>query len=377
MRASSPLCSIVYLCCLWICVGAAAAERFPNLTRAIVDIDTRDHASYRIDIPANWNHRLIVFYHGYALEPIVFRADEAISPMFQPMFDEGYAVLQSGYSAGGWAVEQAYADTEKLRGYFNAKYGFPRQSVVMGMSMGGTLTAMTIEQRPEVYDAAFSLCGALEPSDRLMQRDLALRAAFDFYFPGVLGDLVSAAAPKPFDERNIAAALISKPPATQALLRWYGAADSNNLAPVIAFTGYEIADLQKRAHGMPVGNADLIYVGSGDDAAINAGVRRYRADARAAQYLARWYTPTGKLTRPFLALHDAGDPLVPANSANEYALAAARAGHGDNFVQQYVDREGHCAFTPQEIGHAFDELIAWRESAKRPVSGKLENGRSN
>jgi len=62
---------------------------------------------------------------------------------------------------------------------------------------------------------------------------------------------------------------------------------------------------------------------------------------------------------------------VPAASANEYALAVARAGHGDNFVQQYVDREGHCVFTPQEIGHAFDELVAWQHSGKRPSSGKL------
>jgi len=100
-------------------------------------------------------------------------------------------------------------------------------------------------------------------------------------------------------------------------------------------------------------------------------VHRYSADAKAAVYLAHWYTPTGKLLKPLLELHDSGDPLVPAPSANEYALAVARAGHGDNFVQQYVDREGHCVFTPQEIGHAFDELVAWQHSGKRPSSGKL------
>jgi len=337
----------------------------------IADIGTHEGASYRIDVPAQWNHGLIVFYHGYSVTPVEFKDGERISPMFQPMLDEGYAVLQSGYSAAGWAVEQGYADSESLRKYFVGKYGTPKLQFVMGMSMGGTLTALTIESKPAIYAGALSLCGALEPSDRLVQRDLALRAAFDYYFPDALGALAPAAQVRDSDERNVRSALQSKPAALQALLRWYGAADASNLAAVIHFAGYEIAELQRRAHGMPVGNADLIYVGSGDDAALNDGVRRYRADAQAAQYLARWYTPTGKLLKPFLALHDSGDPLVPASSAFEYAQIATRAGHGDNFAQQYVNREGHCVFTPHEIGQAFDELAAWVDTGKRPASGKL------
>lgn len=347
----------------------------PALAAATVEVGTLDGASYRIDVPAKWNHELIVYYHGYSITPIAFDRRDRVSPMFDPMLAQGYALLQSGYSAAGWAVEQGFADTEKLRRAFVAKRGAPLRSWVMGMSMGGTLTAMTIERKADVYNGALSLCGALEPSDRLMQRDLALRAAFDYYFPDVLDSLASGTLREPtvLDEKNISAALASKPAAAQALLRWYGAAAGNNLAPVISFAGYEIAELRRRAHGLPVGNAELIYVGSGDDAAINDGVQRYRADANAAMYLARWYTPSGKLTRPLLALHDSGDPLVPANSAHEYALAAIRAGHGGNFVQQYVNREGHCVFTPQEIGHAFDELVKWARSGKRAPSGKLPN----
>src|SRR5262249_48520911 len=158
------------------------------------------------------------------------------------------------------------------------------------------------------------------------------------YFPDVLPAVTSMHEPTAEDARRIQSSLAGKPAARQALLRWYSAADEKNLAPVIEFAGLEIAELAKRAHGMPVGNAALIYAGPGAAAAPNAGVHRYQADANAAQYLARWYTPTGKLLKPLLALHDSGDPLVPAASANEYALAAARSGHGDNFVQQYVSR---------------------------------------
>jgi hypothetical protein len=74
-----------------------------------------------------------------------------------------------------------------------------------------------------------------------------------------------------------------------------------------------------------------------------------------------------------LALHDSGDPLVPASTAYEYALTAQRAGHGDNFVQQYVNHEGHCVFTPTEIGGAFDELVKWTDGGAKPESGKLKH----
>ena len=63
-------------------------------------------------------------------------------------------MIQSGYSRGGMALEQAIPETEALRKYFVQHYGKPSESYVTGHSMGGTLTAMTIEQHPEIYDVA-------------------------------------------------------------------------------------------------------------------------------------------------------------------------------------------------------------------------------
>lgn len=340
---------------------------------ATTDIGKHAGAAYRIDIPTHWNRDLIVFYHGTATDPIEFKAND-LSPMFEPLLDRGYAVIQSAYSSTGWAVEQAYADTERLRQYFVGKYTAPKRSFVMGMSMGGTLAAMTIENIPSVYNGALSLCGAIEPSDRMMQKDFALRAAFDYYFPGVLGTLVPVPvdyAPDEQVEMKIAKAFATNPGAAQSLLGLYGAADVKSLAAVIADITYDVKEMQQRTHGNPFGNADMIYTGTGDDFALNDGVHRYRGEAKARAYVSRWYTPSGKLLRPLLAVHDIGDPLVPASSAFEYALIAQRAGHGDNFVQQYLNREGHCVFTPQEIGRAFDELVDWAASGKRPASGKL------
>jgi len=363
--------TLAALFCALVFVSSHAADvaKLP-----VTDIGRHDGVAYRIDIPANWNHELVMFYHGYAVDPVKFPTVEPISPMFTPLLQRGYALAQSTYAQTGWAVEQAYADTEKLRQHFVTKYGKPRRSFVMGMSMGGTLSALTIEAQPETYAGALSLCGAIGPSDAMFQRDFALRAAFDYYFPDLLGPLAPVPAdyvPDAHVEAKIAGAFASKPEALQALLRWYAVADRRNLVSVIAFNTFEVKELQQRTHGNPFDNAELIYVGSGDDAALNDGVKRYRSDAQARAYVAKWYTPTGKLMRPFIELHDTGDPLVPASDPFEYAMAAQRAGHGDNFVQKYVNREGHCVFTPTEIATAFDELIDWTRSGRRPESGRL------
>jgi hypothetical protein len=342
----------------------------------VLETGTLEGAAYRIDIPAAWNHDLVVYYHGYAITPVELPAREPIAPQLKQLVDRGYAVIQSAYSQTGWAVEQGYADSERLRRNFVEKHGRPRATFAAGMSMGGTLTVMAVEMSPETYAGGLSLCGAIEPTDRLVEHDFALRAAFDYYFPDLLGPLVPVATdfmPTQAIEQKIAAALQSKPQAAAALLRVWGVGDLSTLTPILAFNTYEIAELQQRTHGNPFANADLIYTGSGDDFALNKGVPRYRADASAAAYVARWYTPSGKLTRQLLALHDTADPLVPASSAAEYALLARRSGRADNFVQQFVNREGHCVFTPQEIGHAFDQLVDWVHNGKRPPSGPLPN----
>jgi len=83
------------------------------------------------------------------------------------------------------------------------------------------------------------------------------------------------------------------------------------------------------------------------------------------------YTPTGRLTRPMLAVHTMYDPLIPGTTLALYAHEVEEAGFGENFVQQYVRRDGHCAFTLQQVGQSFDELLAWIHAGKRPMPGPL------
>jgi pimeloyl-ACP methyl ester carboxylesterase len=371
MRA---LIHALLVCCTMVSASDAFARAISPKAgvEAKADVGVLEGAAWRLDMPRKWNHGLVVFFHGYATEPVVFSDKQRVSPMFDPMLHAGFAVLQSAYSGTGWAIEEGSADTERLRRWFIAMHGKPQRTFAMGMSMGGALTVMALETQPQVYDGGLSLCGAIEPSDRLMQRYFALRAAFDYWFPDVFGALVPV--DRGYQPTNgvvsrVAAAMRAKPEAAASLRALYGAGDARSLADVIAFITYDIKEMQQRARGNPFGNEDLVYTGPSDVDALNDGVRRYRAEPNAAAYMARWYTPNGKLLKPLLALHDTRDPLVVASTAFEYALVAQRAGHADNFVQQYVKAEGHCVFTPVQIGKAFDELVAWSNGGTRPQAG--------
>lgn len=333
---------------------------------------------YRIDIPDKWNHRLVVYYHGYSHSPLHYKADAPEVTKLKPIIARGYAVIQSAYSQIGWALDSGYNDTEKLRKYFVKKHGQPTESYVMGESMGGALTVMTIERNAKPYIGGLNLCGAVGSSLTHVERRFALRAAFDFYFPHMLPPIDHV--PADFEEteplrQKVLAALNAKPNAALAMRNLIDLDTNIEVARMMVYFTYVIGDIQKKAGGNPLENRNTIYTGTSNDPktdyALNDGVVRYTADPRARAYLLRFYEPTGKVTRPVLALHTTYDPLVPANLLSNYHQMVEKAGFDRNYVQQYVHREGHCTMTPDEVAKSFDELVVWTHGGKAPVSGLL------
>ena len=143
-------------------------------------------AKFRIDIPENWNGGLVIYCHGYSAEPVTYK-DSKLPPLFAVFTAQGYALAQSGYAAGGWAVQEAVTDTESLRRYFLTKYGKPKETFITGHSMGGLLTMLLMERFPTNYDAGLPLCGPLAPANYFMARGaFDARVVFDYYFPGAL-----------------------------------------------------------------------------------------------------------------------------------------------------------------------------------------------
>ncbi len=344
----------------------------------ITEVGVLGRAEYRIDVPANWNRGLVVFYHGYSESTFRFRLDGSIGAQPEQMFKRGYAVIQSGYSETGWALQAGYADTEALRRYFIRKYGQPRESFAAGGSMGGALTMISMELNDKVYTAGLDLCGAVGPSYVHLNRRFAIRAAFDYYFPGMMGPLDPV--PQNFEEseplrQRVLAALRAKPDAALAMRELTQLHSDVEVARAIGYFTYVIGDMQRKAGGNPFDNRNYIYTGTSvntpTDYALNDGVRRYAPEPKARDYLMAHYWPTGRLTRPMLALHTIYDPLIPATTLSLYASEVAHAGFADNLVQQYVHREGHCTFTPEEVGRAFDELVVWAHTGHAPQAGLL------
>jgi pimeloyl-ACP methyl ester carboxylesterase len=337
------------------------------------EIGTLNGAAYRIDIPDNWNGGLVIYCHGYNVKPVTY-PEGPPNPMANAFLDRGYAVAMSGYSAGGWAIEEALTDTENVRRYFISRYGPVKETWLTGHSMGGFLTMAILERQPTSYLGGLPLCGPLAAPTTFMARGLFdFLVLYEYFFPGILPGLKDPL-PSTDPKESIAkvkAAMDDAPAKSDQLRRTMNGGNLTNeeVARDLVFGLGLLAELQKRAGGFPFDNRSILYSGSDDDNALNDKVKRYAADAAAAKYVRTFYTPTGKIQQPMLAIHTTRDQLVPSWMPNTYATLAEQAGTADLFVQQWVKRVGHCTMTPAEIGQGFDELRAWVKEGRRPASG--------
>ncbi|WP_263359307.1 alpha/beta fold hydrolase [Acidicapsa ligni] len=338
-----------------------------------VETGTLDGAPYRIDMPAKWNGILLVYYHGYAEHPAHFDKDQP-DPIGTGFAAAGFAVAQSGYSQVGWALERALPETEALRQYTIAQYGQPKETYVTGHSMGGLLTAATIESYPNRYDGALALCGLLQPTTWALGRGGAMLAAFDFYYPGLLPGPVNIPASASLDEDLVATVLKALPssPKGHAEMMALGHYKTDlDLASGVVFGTWVQREIEQRIGASALDNHNFIYAGGPDDNALNDGVKRYTASEAALAYLKTWYTPTGVLLKPMLAVHTTYDPIIPAETVALYADTVQRAGSSRNFVQQYVKADGHCHISGPETAVALEELIKWKHTGVKPEGGPV------
>ena len=330
-------------------------------------------AAFRIDVPETWNGGLVVYCHGYSPTPGRFEAGppNEIEDVF---LKAGFAVAQSGYSTGGWAIQQAEVDTLSLKRYFSDKYGVPKQVFVTGHSMGGFLTMMMMERYPADFTGGLPLCGPLQPALQALHHVLDDQVVFTYFLPGILPDPHNIPAdylPTPALTAAIVKGLEANPKALAAIERYGGLKSATDIAGQATFWTYLLKELYQRAGGNPFDNMSTIFWDTGDDNALNAAIKRYPADPKAAAYLRAYYTPTGKLEHPMLAIHTTYDTLVKPTVPNSYADRAAEAGSGDLFVQQYVPHDGHCVILPGETATGFAELRAWVDSGKKPLGGPV------
>ena len=89
----------------FLCVFAAFAALCAAgpKTEARTEIGELNGAKFRIDVPENWNGGLVMYCHGYSADMVSYK-ESKLSPVLAVFTDQGFAVAQSGYAAGGWAM---------------------------------------------------------------------------------------------------------------------------------------------------------------------------------------------------------------------------------------------------------------------------------
>lgn len=355
---------------------ASAPPAVPaRFAQTVVDTGTITGAPYLVQVPAGWNGGLVMYAHGYEIEGTPFEPMAPRHAQFREAFtSRGFAFAQSWYRAQGWAVREGTDDTEALRRHFIRRYGRPDSTFVTGHSMGGLITLATIEGRPDAYDGALPLCGILSPSLEWMRTMFDLLVSFDYLYPGVLtrsprGLVDLPAAPAPARD-SIVAAVRADPERAERLANRF-ALQPRSIPGLVWFYATILRETEERAGGNPFDNRGTVYRGLGSDTASARGVRRYAADPAAVEYLRSRYTPTGRIADPVFAVHTTYDATVAPEQMDRYRTTAQLAGTEDRFATAFVVADGHCSFTPAQVGAAFDALRAWAATGRRPAEGEI------
>jgi len=369
----SAVMAILLISLLCICAQAQEKSTTSN-EETKVETGTIEGAAFRIDIPANWNKTLIMYCHGYVIAGLPPNINDSRLNLLRSAFvSRGYAFAQSAYRVQGWAVKEAIEDTEVLRSHFVAKYGKPKETYIMGHSMGAVVTLATIEKYPEIYQGAMPLCGPLdEIASGFEERIFSMLVTFEYLFPGTIGSPVKVPKGSRLNQVKVRAVIEAEPEKAAVFAKRFSIATTRELPNVLAFF-YEInREIQERAGGNPFDNRNTIYDGFADDAALNRGVKRYSANPKAREYLQLYYTPTGHISDPVLTVHTTYDNLIPGRYVSQYDTIARSAGTEDLFVAKFVVASGHCNFTIPQIVSAFEELITWVRERKRPEPGEFK-----
>ncbi len=359
-------------------------------------------AYYLIAMPGNYNGRLVLWNHGYSLEPPVplSRAEDLGFPVVLLLQGQGYAVAASSYrpdpvGLGGWAVRDGAEDTENLRQRFTEMFGAPNWTYVVGASEGGIVTATIAElfgadRRGNLhYNGSLPMCGPLAGGRRNWYGGFDLRVVYQYYcqnlprpdepqYPLYLG--LDPQNPITFAELagriNECTGILLPPDRRTDMQR-------ENLSNILDVTripesflltdmGFATFALQELVHvrtedRSPVTNRGVMYTGSTDDVALNAGVYRARSNGRARHWLSAAYDPTGDVPMPTVTIHTIGDGLVIVENERAYRETLEEAGHLDNLFQTYTNANGHCQFSFSEFMATFQGLVDWVETSTPPT----------
>lgn len=344
-----------------------------------------DGAAYKIVFPQNWKGKLVMYAHGY--EFMGSSPRQSNDPRFvnglKPFLDRGFAVAASDYSIQGFALPEGVENTEALRKYFVKTYGKPDTTFIAGHSMGGGITLATIENFGKNYNGGLPLCPLSSRPYLQCRKEFDIYATFNALFPGIvmslpeIFDLSKTKHAIPFSEMMpkvtaIRKAIIEKDSVlgVEFTKRFYLKFD--DLPFTLFFDENVLTDIAQKAKGNPFDNTNTVYSGFPDDWNINKKVERLAATADPNIIFGR-YDRTGDINKPVVLMHTVYDQLIPPiYGVVNFENMVHQKNKDGYFTVKYTNGQGHCNFTPQQIGEAFDELRSWAKTGQKAKAGFIE-----
>jgi hypothetical protein len=367
-------------------LGAVAGT---SHAQTVLTGNTDGGAFFRIVVPAVWNGDLVIWNHGFSLNPPGPVSD--LGPISALQLSEGYAVAASSYQQLGWALFKTKNDTQNLVNVFKANFGTPNNIIVNGASLGGIVTAHILE-KANIGNVvgAYPICGAVAGS-RNWDGALDLRLVYDVICSGVPGAAIPGGAtglPSPgfpgfaYTQTQMALAahacfgILGGPtPAQLARLSQY--LSITQLPPSFLLTDLGFAlfgmsnlifDPAKLNGSQGIGNANVNYDNGGP---IDTNILRVAVNNGGANRLEKYFTPKGDVGNvKIVSLHTDGDGLVIIENEKEYDDVVDNA----KLTIAVVDEAGnsHCGFSASETVAGWESLRGWLAGGPQPSAATVQ-----
>ncbi|MFA8434126.1 MAG: alpha/beta hydrolase family protein [Marinifilaceae bacterium] len=347
----------------------------------------KDGGIWEIALPENWNElkekNVLVFAHGYVVPnaPLELPNDKIDGILVKQIVNNmGWAYAATSYRSNGLAVKDAINDIIDLRlivdTLLTESHGYhpPNYVFLGGVSEGGIIGTLTIEQNPELFDAAIVTCCPIGDFYKHLQYVGDFHVLFNYFFKDDLLALgVDMGSPEGVPQSTMAlwingtlqqiiiGVLLQNPEKVVQLLNTAKVpVDRNDQTAV----GSAILDLLKfnvmatneailRLGGNPFNNNNpkKWYFGSDNDLKLNRKVERIQTDSweNARAEVENFYQTTGNLSLPLVYMHTTGDHVAPFWHQPLYVRKVFLNKDGRLHVPIPIKRFGHCTFTLQEV----------------------------
>jgi pimeloyl-ACP methyl ester carboxylesterase len=355
-------------------------------------------AQYRVEVPANWNGKLVMYAHGFAGNGNVLGVSNPSIRRY--LVQNGYAWAASSYSKNYYDVRAGVEDTNALALEFtkiaaanSRPLAAPSKIFITGHSMGGHITAAAIEaeayttaKNKVLYNGAVPMCGVVGDTE-LFNTFAAMQVA---------AQTLAGKETNPTDkwadiEPAVKAALFTTFPAVQTPLGLKYKSVLKNLTggerPMfeqgMAFGGsfpsaYGTFGSDGTVTGILTKNVldtnGIVYTIDGDAAGsadLNAKAIKLTGAADANRLRTdgiRWIPKVnGEFNIPVVSIHTLGDMFVPFNMEQVYQKRAAAKGNSGRLVQRAIRGASHCDFTVAEQEKAFDDMVKWENGGAKPA----------